>query len=131
MNFRFAIVTVFTLTMLVGCGSDSDMGYVTGVVTLDGKPVGGASVTFYPADGRSSSGFTDVDGNYELSQTTDRKGAAPGEYKVTVFQDEVDALEAGGENFELPVKYADKKKTDLTETVELGSNEIDLELMSK
>ena len=132
MNSRFAIGAVFSLMiMMVGCGGPpADMGFVTGVVTLDGDPVGNASIVFYPAGARSSSGFTDAAGNYELAQTRDRKGAAIGTHKITITQDASD-LEENVKRVKLPGKYGDQKKTDLTKTVEGGSNVIDLELKSE
>lgn len=64
---------------------------VTGVVNLDGKPLGNARVTFYPQEVEQgsgvASGFTDSAGKYELqSLFGDKKviGAAPGKYKVTI-----------------------------------------------
>ena len=43
MNSRFAIGAMFVLVLLVGCGPGSDMGYVSGNVTLDDEPVGYAA----------------------------------------------------------------------------------------
>ena len=131
MNSRFAIGAVFTLLMLVGCGGPaSDMGFVTGVVTMDGEPVGNASITFYPTQGRSSTAVCDSEGKYELAQTRDRAGAAIGEHKVTVIQDSLD-VEEGVKKVKIPKKYGDRQKTDLTETVKGGSNEINIELKSE
>ena len=130
MNSRFAIGAACALLMLIGCGPASDMGYVTGVVTLDGEPVGNATIAFLPTVGRSSTGFTNADGEYELAQTRDRMGAAIGTHKVTVAQEALDVQE-GVKRVKLPKKYGDKDKTDLTKTVEGGSNEINIKLKSK
>lgn len=43
-----------------GCGSGvalPELGTVSGVVTLDGKPLPGVTVKFVPANGRTSSGL--------------------------------------------------------------------------
>ena len=131
MNSRFAIGAVFALLMLVGCGGPAaDMGFVTGVVTLDGEPVGNATIAFLPTAGRSSTGFTNASGEYELAQTRDRMGAAIGTHKVTVVQDALD-VEEGVKRVKIPRIYGDKKRTELTKTVEGGSNEINIELKSK
>jgi hypothetical protein len=63
---------------------------VSGVVTLEGVPLEGAKVTYYPSSGDAPPfGVTDNKGRFELT-TFDLKtlkeidGALPGEYKVTV-----------------------------------------------
>lgn len=74
---------------LVGCGeggSDVSTVPVTGVVTLDGNPLPGASVSFSPKDstGRAAVGMTDMDGKFSLMTVSPGDGAVPGEYGVTV-----------------------------------------------
>lgn len=65
---------------------------VNGVVTLDGNPVEGATVSFVSQDGNTYTGFTDAQGNFSLSSGS-AVGALPGEYKVTVVK--TPALKAG------------------------------------
>jgi hypothetical protein len=74
------------LLLTPGCGGLKPV-WVGGKVTLDGKPLAGATVSFVPIDenkGRSAGGKTDNDGNFELTTFTHGDGALPGEYKVTV-----------------------------------------------
>jgi len=69
-----------------GCGGGGKV-KVSGVVTLDGGPVEGATVTFVPVDkgsGQMASGTTDKEGVFRLSTSKPDDGAFPGEYKVTV-----------------------------------------------
>ena len=63
-----ALVACFGLLGLSGClnGGNSDLGTVTGVVTVDGEPINYATVTFMPTQGRASVGLTDADGAYKL-----------------------------------------------------------------
>jgi hypothetical protein len=58
---------------------------VTGVVTLDGQPVDGATVSFSPkSEGAvAAAGITDASGRFSLS-TTSGEGAAPGSYAVVI-----------------------------------------------
>ena len=57
---------------------------VSGVVTLDGKPLASAVVTFLPTGrGLPANGETGEDGKYEI-KTMEQPGAPPGEYKVAV-----------------------------------------------
>ena len=67
---------------------------VTGKVTVDGKPLARATVTFTPditsTGGRQALAITKDDGSYELSTAVpglsleQSKGALPGDYAVTV-----------------------------------------------
>lgn len=74
----------------IGCGKTEDPNRpktfpVTGRVTMNGKPVEGANVTFHPASGSQTSiGVTDADGNYSLSTFSSNDGALPGQYKVSI-----------------------------------------------
>lgn len=54
---------------VVGCSGSTDqpeLAEVTGVVTLDGKPISGVNVLFQPEAGRAAVGMTDEEGRYEL-----------------------------------------------------------------
>src|SRR5262245_14538073 len=77
-----ALAVVIALGGLVGCGGTSK---VEGVVTLDGKPVEGAVVTFVPTDDKGTTpvGQTDSSGKFTLT-TNGKPGAKSGDYKVTV-----------------------------------------------
>ena len=137
MNSRFAIGAIFVLVLVVGCGPGSDMGYVTGVVTLEGEPVGYADVAFYTAGGRPSVATTKSDGSYELVYTRDKKGALVGEHKVTIVQENPNQGVPEEErvtdfvSVKIPRVYTDKKTTDLTAKVINGSNEFDFDLKTK
>ena len=75
------------ITMVTGCGSSGpQLAAVTGTVTLDGKPVFNALVTFISKepDGTSSYGKTDANGKYRLEFTTERLGAMLGAHDVTI-----------------------------------------------
>ena len=75
-----------------GC-SRSNLVKVRGVVTLDGKPLSWATITFNPiGGGRPASGLSDENGNFELTTSSTNDGAAPGEYKVTVTKEQASEL---------------------------------------
>jgi hypothetical protein len=68
-----------------------ELGSVSGVLTLDGKPLAGAIVTFQPIASEepgsklsSSVGTTDKEGRYTLMYVRDVRGAVVGEHKVFV-----------------------------------------------
>ncbi|MHC2068467.1 carboxypeptidase-like regulatory domain-containing protein [Bremerella sp. T1] len=122
------------LISAIGCSSGeySDLGQVTGQVTMDGQPLPEALVRFSPSSGRPAMGVTDAEGNYELIYVRDIRGAEPGEYDVEIttwFRPETieDAHKKRTEK--IPTKY--NKRTTLSATVEQGKNEIDFPLESK
>jgi hypothetical protein len=87
MTIMFAMISCG----LVGCGGSSlpPPVPVSGKVTLAGKPVDGAVVTFLSTDGgRSASGTTGSDGSFKLTTINTNDGARPGEYTVTISKTE-------------------------------------------
>ena len=80
------LATAFcSLAIVAGCGGPSFLP-VTGVVTLDGAPVEGATVTFTADDGsKTYSGSTDAAGKFTL-QAGEKLGAPAGNYKVVVIR---------------------------------------------
>lgn len=71
---------------IAGCGDKGPATYpVTGVVTLDGKAVEGATVTFVGEPPENSAATTTkADGKYELATFEAGDGALPGPYKIMV-----------------------------------------------
>lgn len=128
-----------------GCSSKSskpELTPVAGTVTLDGKPLPDADITFF-LQGQTVPGYTasmgktDADGKYQLKFGGDA-GAVPGNFKVTVSRivnengaalnpDEgmdLPQLEMQGlAKQSLPEKYWDLDKTELNTTVEKGKSE--------
>jgi hypothetical protein len=141
------------LATLTGCGPGGPaLGKVTGLVTLDGKPLPNASVSFMPiGEGGVATGVTDASGKYELSHPSG-KGAVVGKNKVAVTsihktESKVDMsqipsdspeyakmLEQSNAGYNLivkepiPEKY--NAKTELEFEVKAGSQEINLPLQS-
>jgi hypothetical protein len=73
----------------VGCGGSLNTAPVSGVITVDGRPLANASVTFAPeeqtAEAPISNGKTDADGRYTLAVTaTGDPGAVLGTHTVRV-----------------------------------------------
>lgn len=110
-----------------------DLGKVTGKVTLDGKPVAGANIQFYPAEGgRASNAVSKDDGSYTLIYKGDYQGAKIGKHIVSVSTREDSEGEPGDEGYkpgreeEIPEKY--HGESELEFEVKAGSNEINLDL---
>lgn len=99
-NIVLSLLYLVPLAFL-GCGGGAPDPYVvhkvTGTVTLDGAPLEGASVTFFPdgsnAEKMSASSSTDDKGQYTLTtQGVKKQGAVAGKYKVAITK-----LQGGGE----------------------------------
>lgn len=68
MRLLLSVLAVMSIGF-VGCSGSTDqpeLGEVSGMVTLDGKPVAGVNVLFQPEAGRAAVGMTDAEGRYEL-----------------------------------------------------------------
>jgi hypothetical protein len=107
------LLSPLALPLLAGCGSGK-IAPVSGRVTLNGKPLANASVTFAPIGqgkqepGPSSAGKTDADGRYKLAligQSGD--GAIVGRHKVRIaLMEELDTSDDRPEKLkQLPLKY--------------------------
>lgn len=144
-KFLSLCLVIVTLSLLSGCGN-SDTGkekrpartIVSGVVSLKGAVVEGATVTLHPAQkGHGAFGVTDKAGKFTLGTFEKNDGAVPGEYKVSIKKIEAassgsqpkpddpgydpNAPEVPPKNL-LPEKYADFNSSGLTATV--GSSSI-------
>jgi len=130
MKCALSLLVIAAIAMIAGCGGSYDgppLGTVSGKVTIDGKPATDAIVTFKPLDGgRSSSGTTDKEGNYQLVFTTTRLGAQVGKHEVTLSGDQV---LGESPNMMNPKTSVPPEITEMTREVEVesGSNTIDLE----
>src|SRR5262245_43673197 len=101
------------------------MASVKGKVMFNGKPVKEAQVTFSPTGaegqketGKPATGFTDENGNFELSTFKNYDGAIVGSHSVHVVLDDTN-----------PAKC--KRIKDQTLEVKPGSNEFTIEMDPK
>jgi hypothetical protein len=132
-QFRWTVLGVLGLALVVGCGRDSgNLGRVSGKVTLDGQPLANATVIFSPktAGGSQSLAITDGKGMYSLLQSTQQRGADPGEHAVviaTFSEGDPDGNPPVARVAErVPFKY--NLRSELKATVNRGDNTIDFQL---
>ncbi|QEL13372.1 hypothetical protein [Limnoglobus roseus] len=123
------------VTSVGGCDSGPPAGDVSGLVTLDGKPVDNGYVNLLPADGKSPSSGGEIgpDGRYRVRK------ASVGVMKVEIRSSKVtgkkklyntkDSPEQEIRQEILPTKY--NNPTTLTYDVPAGASEKNWELQSK
>jgi len=142
-------LAVLVLILSGGCERGPQMVPVSGTITLEGKPLAGASVMYVlKTGGPPVTAVTDSQGKYELSTLTPGDGALEGDYQVAIVAYRVTGVSAdpasdpsqqlpgaqGGERVTwiAPMRYSDLKTSGLTATVSADQeNVIDFDLQSK
>jgi hypothetical protein len=111
------VLLIMLVAMVVGCGPKPvRIVKVSGRVTLDGKPLPKASVTFAPMatkespnPGPTAQGLTDAEGRYQVSVDTATPGAVVGKCRIYIStrlsDPAIDDRDAGG-----PIKTLPKDK---------------------
>lgn len=134
---------------LAGCETADDgppLVAVEGTVTLDGKPLDSATVSFIPTGstlGQGGMAVTDTNGQFEIaSPDLKRKGLPAGSYKVVISRPlnpdgtpftataEVGLMDSGARE-SLPPAYSDFEQTRLTADVAAEGAKLEFKLDSK
>jgi hypothetical protein len=118
-------LAVLVMAMAAGCGEAAKPWEIvvpaSGQVTLDGKPVEGAQITFVPTatdfpETVRPSATTLAGGNYTLGTFGSQDGAPAGEYKVSAVW--FKTVDSGGSMVRgpnvLPAKYAQPDNSGIT-----------------
>jgi len=125
---RLVLTLLFFALFLgaVGCGRGDlpDLGEVRGTVTLDGKPLAGVNVQFFPDAGRPAVGTTQNDGSYQLMYTHGVSGTKVGSAAVIIAWPD-------GEPGPVPVPAKYGAEGGLKVEVKHGSNTFDFPMESK
>lgn len=133
------LVTLALIFPACGPSEGPELAPVTGKVTYQGKPITQGIVSFQPAapDGTPATGTIGPDGTYSL-QTADAEGARLGEYRVVISarkepEQEPDSATPPLKKLpkvesQLPLKYEDLEKAQLTKKVDSGHNTINFDL---
>ena len=136
---RPRLFVLLALLTLFGCGKPYKVASVSGRVTLDGKPLAKASVSFVPMatkenlnPGPTAQDLTDADGRFTLSLSTapPTPGSVVGKCRVyisTILSDPVtDDRDAGGPVKRVRDKVPDRynKKTELVFDVPAGGTDL-------
>ena len=149
-RFFVLMLFVFVLAFLPGCGPKGPkVQYVEGVVTLDGKPVEGASVNFSPKQQSSdpndikgpllAGGKTDANGKYTISTTRGSAvggGTTEGEYIVSIVKKTLanaptaPGAMVGRPQYEYGVPQVFERDSKISVEVVKGKNKFDFALKS-
>lgn len=145
LSSRLLLLVGFVFLFGLGCGPTTFVP-VTGVLTLDGKPVAGASVVFQQVEGdrnenHISSAGTDEAGKFVLI-TDEKPGAYVGSYKISVRKVRVEGVVADPdglsgttnptaitETWEIPEKYGRFETSGFTAEIAPGMAPIELKMV--
>ena len=136
-----AAIAIAAASLACGCSRQTPAYPVSGRVTLDGKPLVDAQISFRPAQGPEAFGVLDGEGRYRLSTRAAGDGAVAGTHAVTVSQLTVGlALEPGVPPrlerptpgvMPVPEKYLRAETSGLSATVAPGVNTFDFNLTAR
>lgn len=134
-------IAIAALVLVAGCSRQMPVHPVSGRVTLDGRPLVDAQISFRPQQGPGAFATLDTEGRYRLSTRSSGDGAVAGEHIVTLSQvtvglvlepDQPPRLEKPTPGaVPVPERYVSAETSDLRATVKPGSNTFDFDLSSK
>ena len=137
---RRAWCLIAAAALAAGCGSGAVLP-VSGIVTMDGAPMDGATVMFYPeekAGGMAGTATTGTDGKFVIVGLKGQRGLVPGKYKVTVTKmkivpegEVVGAITDADVRDDLPPHYSDPSQTKLSYRVTGDGQPIEIKLTKK
>ncbi len=109
-NSQAAIMSLFLISLVPGCGDGNNLASVEGTVTLDGKPLPNATVVFVNSQSRPSAARTNEQGFYRLSYSDREFGAVPGKNIVRISTAQGVGLNEDGSSIagvkeSIPMKY--------------------------
>ena len=130
-RFILNIGSILCIVLLIGCGGNSNLGDVSGKVTINGDPLPDAFITFKPTRfegvGGKTFGKTASDGTYYIVASENESGAYIGENLVRIKIGDVKS-EGGVIEETVPAIYS--SKSELLVEVKSGSITFDFELNS-
>ena len=139
MKLFYSLLLPFVFACLFACTGCKPRGLdvhaVEGIVTLDGKPFSGVTITLDPVE-EGNMGFanTDSQGYYKISTLggTSQKGTTLGTYKIGFNKIVATGGGESGATVDLaPKKYRDPNTSGFEITVKKGANIHNFELKSK
>lgn len=136
---RLCLVVCLSAGLLLsGCAEQGpQLGAVSGTVTLEGEPVEGATISFFPlfegGQELRSAQKTDSSGFYEMQYSQDRKGVMLGNHQVQISTKDWEKQPDGSNKIipeRIPRHYFGPDSV-LTFDVQEGENDASFELSKK
>jgi hypothetical protein len=118
--------SLLVLVFLSGCGEKKVVpkGKVSGVVTLNGKPVEEGSVTLFSSQtGTGGTGMLGEGGRYEIERPLEYNT-----YEVIVIGPQSEPGGPPAKPSEIPLKYSQSKTSGLVYVVDKDANEFNIDL---
>lgn len=130
-RIAIALACLIAASALAGCGEDDRIPVhpASGLVSVDGRPVGGVEVRLYPddrpgdLDAPRPYATTDDDGRFVLGTFGDGDGAPAGSYRITLFWPDVPPGPTPP-NDRLGGRYANPEQTDFRADIAEGANDL-------
>ncbi|PQO43489.1 hypothetical protein [Blastopirellula marina] len=122
------------LCLATGCGENSDVVPVTGLVTLDDEPLSGVMIRFTPLEAEqriTSLGMTAADGSFQLRFDSQRQGALVGKHLVQVVRDPSAIDSDAPRPKRIPDHYSSGDSELTAEVTRGGSNHFEFALSSR
>ncbi len=127
---RLLSVAPLCCWLLLGCSGNPNLAEVSGTITLDGKTLPKAMITFTPSSGGATSfGKSDGNGDYRMMFGENEPGAWIGANRVSIHTGDVLPDNSGSVPEMVPAAY--NSNSTLTKDVVARSNKFDFELNSK
>lgn len=140
--------TVMVAAIIVGIVSCSRSPYekllpASGLVTLDGNPLEGATVAYIPIKSNQqqpSYGYTDAKGKYALKTPEGQPGVSPGEYRIVISRmvmEDGSPIPPGSQtgaaegHESIPFPHSDPRATKNVAVVADGKAEFNVEIVSE
>jgi hypothetical protein len=129
-SYLFYVCPLLLLVVGSGCSGNKRQ-VVTGVITLNGEPLGPCVIRFHGAEGYLTTALLQAGGKFSMTDVL------PGEYKVTIKLDEDLGSPRGKRNqpakpatdpSAIPRKYLDPSTTDLIYTITPNTTFLDIQL---
>jgi hypothetical protein len=120
------ILLLLMLTLLAGCDDRPTRVPVSGIVTIDGQPLGRGNIKFVPASGRPSAGAIGEDGRFTLTCYDGNDGALLGTHRVQVAANRI--ISDSKIEWFAPPKYANFRTSEITVDVTEPVDDLKIEL---
>lgn len=106
--------------LATGCSNGPDLTPVSGIVTIDGKPVTHGKVQIAPAGYRAAIGTIGPDGRFTMSTDKDGDGVVVGSHKAAVIAHETKG--PGSQVWHAPKRYMSIETSGITVDVVKGKD---------